>query len=157
MDILNSRANIAVSLCCLGRHEEALALRREIYARIMALGPTKDTLLYASNLSESLVTSSLWAEAKQFINDQMPLFEEVHGPNHELTLKMRWRLALALCDDTDATLGDLTEATAILEDVFRRLRRLLGDAHPLTAKALRVLEITRADLAKRQRILEDLY
>ena len=60
-------------------------------------------------------------------------------------------------DDTDATLGDMREATAILEDVCWRLRRLFGDAHPLTANALSALEDTRADLAKRQRILEDLY
>ena len=59
--------------------------------------------------------------------------------------------------DTDATLGDMTEATAILEDVCRRLRRLFGDAHPQTAKALRSLEVTRADLAERQRVLGDLY
>ena len=113
--------------------------------------------MYASNLSESLVASGPLAEAKQFINDQMPLFGEVHGPNHELTLKMRWRLAYAFCDDTDATLGDMREATAILEDVCWRLRRSFGDAHPLTANALSALEDTRADLAERQRILEDLY
>ena len=133
-------------------------MRREVYARsLTSAGLTKDTLMYASNLSESLLASGPLAEAKQFINDQMQLFGKVHGPNHELTLKMRWRLAYALCDDTDATLGDMREATAILEDVCRRLRRLFGDAHPQMAKALRSLEVTRADLAERQHVLGDLY
>jgi hypothetical protein len=51
---------------------------------------------------------------------------------------MRWRYAFVLEYE-----GKRTEAVAILEDVERRYRRVLGDSHPLTAKIQSVLEATR--------------
>ena len=48
------------------------------------------------------------------------------------TIKMRWRYAGVLSQQNE---GNDTEAVATLEDVVRRCRRVLGDLHPLTAKA----------------------
>ena len=96
------------------------------------------TLLAASNLSDQLVGSYLWVEAKQFLSEQIPIFQDVNGLDDKLTLKMRWRYALVLEYE-----GKRTEAVAILEDVERRYRRVLGDSHPLTAKIQSVLEATR--------------
>ena len=91
-----------------------------------------------AELSDQLVTIGLWAEAKQFLSEQIPIFQDVNGLDDKLTLKMRWRYALVLEYE-----GKRTEAVAILEDVERRYRRVLGDSHPLTTKIQSVLEATR--------------
>ena len=76
-----------------------------------------------------MVTRQLWAEAKQFLREQIPLVLDVFGPNDDRTLKMRWRYALVLQREEN-----YTEAVAILEDVARRYRRVFGTSHPMTAR-----------------------
>ena len=90
------------------------------------------------NFSNQLVTRQLWAEAKQFLREQIPLALDVVGPNDDRTLKMRWRYALVLQIE-----GKYTEAVAILEDVTLRCRRVFGVSHPLTAHIQGVLENAR--------------
>ena len=112
--------------------EEALRMLREVYAaRSRLYGPRHgDTLLAASNLSDQLVTIPLWAEAEEFLREQIPLALEALGPDDVETLKMRGRYAIVLGNE-----GNHTEAVAILEDVAPRCRRIFGNDHPLTAKA----------------------
>ena len=62
----------------------------------------------------------------------IPVAQRVAGEDAEVTLRMRWRYAEALCWDTAATLDDVREAAKTLEDTERTARRVLGDAHPLT-------------------------
>ena len=59
---------------------------------------------------------------------------------------MRLNYAQSLCFNDDATLDDIREAVAILEDVDRRAQRVLGTQHP-TAKD------TRASLERARRRL----
>ena len=120
-------------------------MTRENYAaRSRLLGPRDgSTLLAASNLSDRLLAHKLWAEAKQFLSEQIPIFQDVKGPDDTLTLKMRWRYALVLEYE-----GKRTEAVAILEDVERRFRRVLGGSHPVTAKIQCVLGEARDLLSK---------
>ena len=94
------------------------------------------------NFSNQLVTRQLWAEAKQFLREQIPLALDVVGPNDDRTLKMRWRYALVLQIE-----GKYTEAVAILEDVEQRCRRVFGDSHPTTAGAQGALESARERLS----------
>ena len=117
---------------------------REIYATRSRLhGPRDDeTLMLAGNLSDQLVAIPLWAEAKQFLREQIPLALDVVGPNDDRTLKMRWRYALVLGNE-----GKYTEAVAILEDVEQRCRRVFGDSHPTTAGAQGALESARERLS----------
>ena len=56
------------------------------------------------------------------------------------TIKMRWRYAGVLSQQNE---GNHTEAVATLEDVVRRCRRILGNQHPLTARAQNMLELSR--------------
>ena len=56
----------------------------------------------------------------------------VLGENDELTLKMRKNYAEALCNDDGATLDDLREAVATLEETARLSKRTLGNLHPVT-------------------------
>ena len=55
-------------------------------------------------------------------------------------------LHMALNEDPAATLDDLREAVAALEDLARTARRVLGSAHPSTAGIERTLRYARAAL-----------
>ncbi len=63
---------------------------------------------------------------------------------------MRKVYACALYLDTDATLDDLREAVATLEDSERTARRVLGGAHPLAMLIEGDLRDARAALAARE-------
>ena len=62
------------------------------------------------------------------------------GSNHKLTLSLRMNFAEALFTEPTASRADVLQAVAILEDVTRGLRRLLGNRSPDTTEALRLLE-----------------
>ena len=63
---------------------------------------------------------------------------------------MRWIYAEALYADPAATLDDLREAVATLEDVARTARRVLGGAHPVTENIEDNLQDARAALRARE-------
>ena len=100
------------------------------------------TFLSAGNLSDLMVESHLWDEAKQLLSEQIPLALETFGPDDDETLRFRWRYALVLQIEEK-----YTEAVAILEDVARRYRRVFGISHPMTAKSQGVLENARERLS----------
>ena len=62
----------------------------------------------------------------------IPVARRVLRDNDRLTLVMRMVYAAAIYCDASATLDDLREAVATLEDAGRIARRVLGGAHPLT-------------------------
>ena len=64
---------------------------------------------------------------------QIPVAQRVHDEGHEVNFKLRGTYAVALYADADATLDDLREAVATLEDAERIKRRVLGGAHPFVA------------------------
>ena len=63
---------------------------------------------------------------------------------------MRWVYALSLYADPGATLDDLREAVATLEDVLRIARRVLGPENPTTSAIERHLPFARAALRARE-------
>ena len=63
---------------------------------------------------------------------------------------MRSFYAETIYADADATLDDLHEAVATLEDTARTARRVLGGAHPLTTHIERTLQNARAALRARE-------
>ena len=71
----------------------------------------------------------------------------VLGEPNILTLEMRQIYARALCENPAATLDDLREAVATLEDAEQTARRVLGGAHPLAVDILQALRGTRAVLS----------
>ena len=72
--------------------------------------------------------------------------QRVAGEDAEVTLRMRWRYAEALCWDTAATLDDVREAVTTLEETLPTARRVLGGAHPFTVEVERNLGDVRAAL-----------
>ena len=53
---------------------------------------------------------------------------------------------MALCLDTDATLGDVREAVTTLEELERIARRVFGGAHPVTVTIEDSLKVARSTL-----------
>ena len=80
----------------------------------------------------------------------MPVARRVLGEGNEITLRTRWTYAKALYMDPGATLDDLREAVATLEDVERIARRVLGGAHPTTEGTTHDLRQARAVLRDRE-------
>ena len=76
----------------------------------------------------------------------MPVARRAVGEGHRLTLKMRWSYAQTLYKDPSATLDDLREAVATLEETERIARRVFGGGHPLVGSIERELEKSRAAL-----------
>jgi hypothetical protein len=74
----------------------------------------------------------------------------VLGEGNGLTLKMRKIYARALYEDAGATLDDLREAVAMLEETDRTARRVLGGTHPFTGQVGDRLLEARAALRARE-------
>ena len=64
----------------------------------------------------------------------MPVARRVLGESHETHAQDGETLREGALRDPGATLDDLREAVATLEDVERIARRVLGGAHPLTVE-----------------------
>ena len=68
---------------------------------------------------------------------------------------MKWTYADALYTDPSATIDDLREAVATLEETARTAGRVLGGAHPLTEGIEESLWESRAVEARREAMLAD--
>ena len=136
----------------LGRLDEALQLHRDVYSgRLKLKGEEhEDTLLSANNYATAFGMLRRYQEARSVLRKTMPAAVRVLGENHHLTLKMRHHYAQALYKDPAATLDDLREAVATLEDAERIARRVLGGAHPMALKIERNLQNARVVLRTRE-------
>ena len=97
--IIGAQNNLAICLTSLARHDEALKLKREIYASSVALQgvSSEQTLLLGSNLVNSLINQKHWDEAISLARDQLlPAARESLGADHELMLRINHTLAGAL-------------------------------------------------------------
>ena len=149
--MLITQGNLANTYKALGRVEEALSIRRDVYSgRLKFNGEErKETLLAASNYAVSLKNLDRFEEAKSLLRKSIPVARRVLGETDVLTLRMRWLYAMALFEDDAATLDDLHEAVETLESVARVWTRVFGEAHPETQKAQGALEDAREALAAR--------
>jgi len=127
-------ANLANSYAKLGRDDEALRLRRDGYTRRLERHgeENRSTLISAINLASSLLRLERDQEAKTLLRRTILVARRAFGEVDMLTLKLRWTYAVALYRDVNrATLDDLREAVAMLEELERTSRRVLGGAHPM--------------------------
>ena len=117
----------------LGQNETALSIELDVYAKWTALDPSSErTFCRALNLSVSLVGTGRYKQAKSFLREQIAAARRVLGEETSLVIRLRWNYADALCEDDSASRDDVAEAVAILEELFRTARRVLGTAHPIT-------------------------
>ena len=96
----------------------------------------------------SLGTNQHFKEARSVLRKMVPVARRVLGEGHMLTFKMRWTYAKAFYMDSAATLDDLGEVVAKLEDLALTARRVFGSAHPLTVDVESDLRKARAALRR---------
>ena len=127
-------SNLAGTYELLGRLDEGLRLRQDVYSRTLKLlgKEHEETLLEANAYAVSLISLRRFEEAKSLMRKTIPVARRVLGKSHEITIRLSWTYTRAPCNDPDATLDDFREAELILEDAARTARRVLGPAHPVT-------------------------
>ena len=150
--LLNAQANLASTYQSLGRLEEALSMRRDVYSgRVNLLGEEHpQTLSAANNYATCLAELERSKEAKSLLRKTIPVARRVLGENHDLTLKMRRNYAQSLYKDANATRDNLRAAMETLADAERIARRVFGGAHPLTEGIECELRGARAALRARE-------
>ena len=142
-DILTTKSNLANTYQLLGRLEDALRMRQDVYSRYLkAMGKEddEDSLIAANNYAISLVGLRRYEEVKYLLRKKIPVVRRILGEGDTLTIGMRQHYAMALYEDDGATLDDIHEAVATLEETEQTGRRVLGSAHPnvvLVEKSLR--------------------
>ncbi len=149
---MRTQSNLACSYDRLRRPEEALLLWRDVYSVTLRLSGEEheSTLAVANNYASLLKDLERFEEAKSLLRKTIPVARRVLGDSHELTIRMRWLYAQTLYTDPDATLGDLRDAVATLEELERIARRVLGGEHPRTTRIERSLQQARAALRARE-------
>ena len=125
-----------------------MRLRQEVYSGYLRLLGEEDidTVEEAGNYAATLKNLDRFKEAKSLLRKSIPVARRVIGYGHIFTLRMRWIYGEALYMDPDATLDDLREAVAMLEETERTARRVLGGAHPTVAQIEESLRNARAAL-----------
>jgi len=149
--ILNARANLATTYERMGRRELAQQMKRDVYSgRLKLYGEENDSTIRAAySYAHSLRLLQRFDEAKSLLLKMTPSARRILGENHDITLAMRSSYASALFEDADATLNDIREAVATLEETERAARRVFGGAHPLTLNIENSLREARAALRAR--------
>ena len=151
-NILFVQGNLASTYQKLGRREEAMLLRRDVYSgNLKLLGAEHfDTLREAHNYATSLFGLERFEEGKALLRRTIPVARRVLGEVHDLALTMRWLYAAALCEDPGATLDDVREAVTTLEEIERIARRVLGGTNPTVGSIVRALQAAREMLSERE-------
>ena len=146
---VGTQSNLATSYAMIGRHEEALRIRRDVYSGRLKLNGEENlkTLLAANNYAASLKDLSRFEEAKSLMRKTIPVARQVLGEGHDITFRVRTIYAQAIYKDPAATLDDLREAVTTLEESSQTARRVLGGAHPVTGSIEHSLKIVRSKLA----------
>ena len=140
-NILATQTNLATTYDALGRHEEALRLRRDVYSGHVRLHGEEhsQTILNANNIVLSLLNLQRFEEVKALLRRKLPVARRVLGNEHEVTLSIRLDLCRATLDG-ESLAEEKREALRMLEEVAGVMRRVMGPAHPDTVYAQRALE-----------------
>ena len=153
--MLGVQANLAMSYEQLGKHEQTMRMRQDVYSGYLKLLGEEhlETLRAANNCAFSFTDLKRFEEAKALMRKTMPVARRVLGESHELTLRMRWAYARALYENPGATLDDLREAVTTLEDADPIARRVLGSSNPVAIAIEFFLRKARAALAQRRPVV----
>ena len=150
-NLLVVQGNLANTYDKLGRVEEALNLYRDVYSGELILYGTahEQTIISASNYAWTLKALHRYDEVKTLMHKTLPVARRVLGESDITTLRLRWNYASSLYLDSGATLDDVREAVATLEDTERTARQVLGGTHPTAMAIADSLRRARAALAAR--------
>ena len=149
--ILVVQGNLAGTYYALGRMQDALRLRRDVYSGNLRVVGEEDRETFSAgiNYATSLKGLQRFEEAKSLLRKQIPVARRKLGESHDLMFSMRSIYAKVLYQDPAATHDDLREAVTTLEEVEPIARRVLGGAHPLAVGIEETLQTARATLRGR--------
>ena len=149
--ILQVQTNLAITYGQLGRDEEALSMKRDVYSGHLKLygAQNRHTFIPANNYATSLISLERFEEAKVLLRKTMPVARRVLGEGCEATLIIRLNYAKAFYRDTGATHDDLREAVTTLEELETTARRVLGGSYPTTVTIKASLQDAREALRAR--------
>ena len=125
--------NLANCYSQLGRHAEALELRRQVYDLDVANSdglPRKNIFISALNLATSFHASGRVAEAITLLRKTVPEATCVIGAGDEVTIMICMTLGDYLIRSD--RLEEVEEAAALLEQTIGTAQRVLGGDHPTT-------------------------
>jgi len=147
--MLISLGNLASTYQSIGRREEALRIRREVYSGNLRLYGEQDekTIRDANNYAVVLLSLQLFGEAKRLVRKAIPNARRTLGAEHDLTLNFRDIYGRSLFLDPSASRDDVAEAIEIFVDVQRRAWRVFGPKHPNWTHFPKLLEGAREKLA----------
>ena len=147
-DMLFVQANLASTYEQLGRVEEALRIRQEVYSGHLKLNGEEyiETIRAALNYAASLNNLKRFEEAKPVLLKTIPVVRRVIGDSDALALRVRIVYGIALYEDSAATLDDLREAAETLEEIERTGRRVLGSRNPVVVEIEKALRRSQAVL-----------
>ena len=149
-NLLPVQHNLANTYQVIGRLEQALRMRQDVYSgRLKLNGEHLFTITAAICYASTLKDLNRYDEAKSLLCKYIPVARRVLGESNELTLQMRWGYAEALYRDDGATLDEICEAVTTLEDVERIARRVLGGGHPTTEGIEESLRYARTALVRK--------
>ena len=148
-EVFRVQSNLACTYEELGRNEDALQMRRDVYSGYLKFKDREceQALVAANNYALSLIKLQRFGEARSLLRKTVLVARRVHGDNQELVTSLRRNYARVLYDDPGATLDDMREAVTTLEELERIARRVLGGAHPLTAGIERSLRAVQATIS----------
>ena len=142
---LVAQGNLANTYDALGRSDEGLRLRRDVYSGWLKLYGEEyyDTLREANNYADTLVKLERFEETKALLHKMIPVAQRVLGKSNHLTLAMKLHSAMAIYYDVGAALDDLRLAVNTLEETSQISRRVLGGAHPTAVSVEKALRDSR--------------
>ena len=130
------------------RYEEAIVLRRNVYSGSIKLYGDEhpETLGAAADYAHSLNGLQRFEEAKSLLRKMIPVARCTFREGDRDMLRMSWNYAEALYRADGATLDDIREAVATLEEIEPIAQRVLGGSHPLVVENESHLRNSRAEM-----------
>ena len=132
--MLAAQTRVGYSYNALGRHEEGLPLQRDVYSgRLKLHGENhQETIWSAGYLANSLYRTRRFDEGKALLRKVIPVARRVLGKGNIDVVRLRWSYASFLYRAPDATLDDIREAVATMEETYGTVRRVFGAEHAYT-------------------------
>ena len=144
-NILVMQGNISCTYQVLGRFEQALSMRRDVYNGGLKIHGEhhEETITAAGNYAITCINLERFEEAKSLLRKIMPVSQRVHGTEHMRTISLREDLARAMLDDRDSSLVEIREALETLEEILGVMQRVMGASHPETRRVQQHLKAYR--------------
>ena len=118
--------------------------------RLVELDLGRKLISFIHRNAWNLLQLERFEEVKSLSRKTIPVARRFLGDSHDITFRLRWNYVKSLYKDSGATLDELREAVATLEEIEPTARRVMGGANPLTGQIGEALRNARATLRARE-------